>query len=47
MCLEGARTEQITAAAVTAFGEPDGSTPHEPMTQTLQELVEHGLLIRA
>lgn len=47
MCLEGAHTEQITEAAVTAFGEPDGSTPHELMRQTLEELVEHGLLIKA
>lgn len=46
MCLEGASTEQITHAAVAAFGEPHGSNPRDLMTQTLEELVAHGLLTK-
>lgn len=47
MCLEGASTQQITDAAVAAFGEPHGSNPRDLMTQTLEELVAHGLLTKA
>jgi hypothetical protein len=47
MCLRGATTPEITAAAVTAFGEPEGADAGRLIEQTIDELVGHGLLERA
>lgn len=47
MCLEGATTPEITAAAVATFGEPPNGDAGGLIEQTLEELVAHGLLERS
>ncbi|CAH0130414.1 hypothetical protein [Microbacterium sp. Bi128] len=44
MCLEGATSEQITAAAITAFGAPADGAAAELIAQTLDELRTHGFV---
>ncbi|WP_396644954.1 hypothetical protein [Microbacterium sp.] len=47
MCLRGATTEQITAAAVAAFGEPGHDSAPLLIERTLQDLRTHGLITGA
>ncbi len=44
MCLRGASTEQITAAAIAAFGEPPHDSAPLLIERTLQDLRTHGLI---
>lgn len=44
MCLEGATSEQITAAAITAFGAPADGAAEELIADTLDDLRTHGFV---
>ncbi|MFG6280929.1 PqqD family peptide modification chaperone [Microbacterium sp. 5K110] len=44
MCLEGATSEQITAAAITAFGAPADGAAEELIAETLDDLRTHGFV---
>ncbi|MBT9606337.1 PqqD family peptide modification chaperone [Microbacterium sp.] len=44
MCLEGATSEQITAAAITAFGAPADGAAEKLIAQTLDDLRTHGFV---
>jgi len=47
LCRAGATTEQITEAALRAFGEPAAGNARDAIEQTLVELAAHGLVTPA